>query len=115
MASNGLGNDIADNKVGSGGATRAIVTNAVAVAAAATIVLASAKTAAILIAAAATTIAQRHRPQCSHCSGCHHHPPLQNRNQTAMVWAMAMEAIAMATRVAGEQWQHWQWRWRQNV
>jgi hypothetical protein len=64
--------------------------------------------------AAATTIAQRHCPQCSHCSGYCHHPPLQHCNQTAMVWVMATEAMAMATRVVGKQWQDWQWRRQQN-
>jgi hypothetical protein len=82
-------------------ATRAIVTNAVGTVA---VVLASAVVAAVFIAAAATTIAQCRRPQRSHCSGCHHHPPLRHSNRTAMVWAMATEAMAMATRVVDERW-----------
>jgi hypothetical protein len=73
------------------GATMSIVTNAVAAIA---VVLASAVTAAVIIAAAATTITQCHCPQCSHCSGFCHHPPLQHYNQMAMVWAMAMKAMA---------------------
>jgi hypothetical protein len=81
--------------------TRAIVTNAVGTVA---VVLASTVVAAIFIAAAITTIAQCHRPQLSHCSGCRHHPPLQHTNQTAMVWTVATEVMAMATRVVDEQW-----------
>ncbi len=83
-----------------------IITNAVAAIA---IILASAVTAAIFIAAATTTIAQRHRPQRSHCSGCCHHPPLRHSNQMAMAWAMVTEAMAMAMRVVNKQWQLWQW------
>jgi hypothetical protein len=93
-------------------ATRAIVINAVAAVA---LVLASTVAAAIFIIAAATTIAQRRRPQCSHCSGCHHLPPLRHINQTSMAWAMAMEAMAKVTRLVGERWQQWQWRQRQNA
>jgi hypothetical protein len=81
-------------------ATRSIVTNAIAAVA---IVLASAVMAAVTIAAAATTITQSHCPPCSHCSSCCHHPPLQQRNQKAMAWAMSMEVMAMVMRVAGEQ------------
>jgi hypothetical protein len=58
-------------------ATRAIVINAIGTVA---VVLASAVVAAIFIAAATTTISQCRRPQLSHCSGCHHHPPLQHSN-----------------------------------
>jgi hypothetical protein len=75
-------------------ATRVIITNAVA---SVVVVLSSAVMAAAVIAAAATTITKRHCPHCSHCSGYSHCPPLR-RNQTAMAWAMAMEAIATATR-----------------
>jgi hypothetical protein len=82
----------------------AIVTYAIAAIAA---ILASAVVEVIFIAAATTTVAQCCCPQCSHCSSCHHHPPLQHRNQMAMAWAIATEAIAMATRVVGEQWQQW--------
>jgi hypothetical protein len=82
-------------------ATRAIITNAVAAVA---VILASAVAAAIFITAAATTIAQRCCPQRSHCSGCHHHPPLWHSNQTAMAWAIAVEAMATTMRVVGEQW-----------
>jgi hypothetical protein len=87
----GIVNEVAGDKVGMGRVTRAIVTNAVAAIA---IVLASAVAAAIFIAAAAITIAQRR------ISGCRHCPPLQHRNQMAIAWAMAKEAMAMETRVA---------------
>jgi hypothetical protein len=80
-------------------ATRAIVINAVAAVA---VVLAPPVAAAVFIAAAATTIAQRRRPQRSHCSVCCHQPPLQHSNQTTMAWAMAMEAMATATRAVDE-------------
>jgi hypothetical protein len=53
--------------------TRAIVTNAIGTV---TVVLASAVMAVVFIAAATNTIAQCRCPQRSHCSGCHHHPPL---------------------------------------
>jgi hypothetical protein len=56
----------------------------------------------------AKTIAQRQYPQCSHCSGCRHHPPHQHRNQMTMALAMAKEAMVTATRVAGEQWRQQQ-------
>jgi hypothetical protein len=85
--------------------TREIVTNTVA---SITIILAFAVVAANFIGAAATTIVQRRHPQHSHSSGCCYHPPLQHCNQTAMVWAMATEAMATAMRVAGEQWRQLQ-------
>jgi hypothetical protein len=69
----GIGNNVAGDKVGMVRATRAIITNAVAAVA---IVLASAVMAAVFIAAAATAIAQHRCPQRSHCSGYRHHPPL---------------------------------------
>jgi hypothetical protein len=53
--------------------TWAIVTNTIATVA---VILTSAVTAATVIAAAATTITHHHCPQCSHCSGCRHRPPL---------------------------------------
>jgi hypothetical protein len=102
---NGIGNNVAGDKEGMARATRALVTNAVATVA---IILASAVAAAIFIGAAATTVAQRCCPWGSHCSGCCHRPPLGHRNQMAIAWAIAMEAIAMATGVAGKQLQQWQ-------
>jgi hypothetical protein len=96
---NGIGNDVAGDEVGDGKGDKAIVTNTIAAIA---IVLATTVTAANCIAAADTTIAQCRCPQRSHYSGCRHHPPLQHRNQMAMVWVMVTEAMATVTRVAGE-------------
>jgi hypothetical protein len=81
----GVGNDMAGDKVGMAMVTRAIIINPVAAIA---VVLTSAVNAAVFIAAATTTIAQH----C--CSGCLHCPPLWHRNQMAIAWAMAMEAMA---------------------
>jgi hypothetical protein len=94
-----IGNDIAGDKASMARATRGIVTNPVATI---TIVLASAVAAVVFTTATATTITQHCFPQRSHNSGCRYCPALQHHNQTAIAWAMATEAMAMAMRVAGK-------------